>query len=98
MKVLVKNYTGTAKIWLDLPAIPQKGEYLEFSILKGMDGLSFKDKKLAEDSSAFIEGDDEENECGNPVYVVTSRTFHNNGVVELWGGWKNGAKSTKKQR
>lgn len=83
MKVLVGNYRGTAKIWLDLPAIPQKGEYLQFSVLEGMDGFSLKEKKLAEESSAFIDADNEENECGNPVYVVTSRTFHNNGVVEL---------------
>ena len=34
MKVLVKNYNGTSKIWLDLPGIPQKGDFLEFSILK----------------------------------------------------------------
>ena len=84
MKVLIRNYKGTAKIWLNLLTIPQKGEYLEFSILRGMDGLSPKEKKLAEESSAFIDADNEENECGNPVYVVTSRTFHNNGIVELW--------------
>ena len=54
MKVLVKNYNGTSKIWLDLPGIPQKGEILEFSILKGMDGLSIKEKKLAEESSEFL--------------------------------------------
>ena len=45
MKVLVKNHKGTAEIWLDLAAIPQKGEYLMFSILEGMDGLTFKEKK-----------------------------------------------------
>jgi hypothetical protein len=83
MKVLVINYTHTAKIWLDLPAIPEKGEYLEFSVLDGLEGLSLKEKKLAEDSSEFIDDDNEENECGNPVYVVTNRTFYNNGVVEL---------------
>lgn len=83
MKVLVKNYNGTAKVWLDLPAIPQKGEYLMFSILEGMDGLQLKEKKLAEESSSFIDDDNEENECGNPAYVVTSREFHNNGVVVL---------------
>lgn len=84
MKVLVKNYNGTSQIWLDLPEIPQKGEILEFSILKGMDGLSIKEKRLAEESSEFLKADNEENEGGNPVYVVTSRIFHNNGVVELW--------------
>lgn len=47
MKVLVKNYRGTAEIWLDLAAIPQKGEYLMFSILEGMDGLALKEKKIS---------------------------------------------------
>ena len=65
------------------PSIPQEGEYLEFSVLRGMGGLSKKEKALAEERSAFIDDDNEENECGNPVYIVTSRTFHNNGVVEL---------------
>lgn len=84
MKVLVKNHKGTAEIWLDLEAIPQKGEYLMFSILEGMDGLALKEKKLAEESSSFIDDDNEENECGNPAYVVTDRQFHNNGVVVLY--------------
>ena len=84
MKVLVRNYRGTARIWLDLPAIPQKGEYLEFSILEDMEGLSPKEEKLAEESTAFIDADNEENELGNPVYVVTSREFHNDGGVVLW--------------
>lgn len=83
MKVLVRNYKHTAKIWLDLPAIPEKGEYLMFSVVEGLDGISLKEKKLAEDSSAFIDDDNDENECGNPAYVVTDRTFFNNGVVEL---------------
>lgn len=56
---------------------------MEFSVLRGMGGLSKKEKALAEERSAFIDDDNEENECGNPVYIVTSRTFHNNGVVEL---------------
>lgn len=84
MKVLVKNHRGTAEIWLDLAAIPQKGEYLMFSILEGMDGLELKEKKLAEESTSFIDDDNEENECGNPAYVVIDREFHNNGVVVLY--------------
>ena len=82
MEVLVKNYTNTAEIWLNLPTIPQKGECFLFSYLRGMDGLSPKEKKLAEESTAFLEKD-EENVSGNPMYVVTSRTFHNHGVVVL---------------
>lgn len=74
----------TAKIWLDLAAIPQKGEFLMFSILEGMDGLTFKEKKLAEESTSFIDDDNEENEGGNHAYIVTEREFHNNGVVVLY--------------
>ena len=84
MKVLVKNHKVTAEIWLDLAAIPQKGEYLMFSILEGMDGLTFKEKKLAEESTSFIDDDNEENEGGNHAYIVTEREFHNNGVVVLY--------------
>ena len=84
MKVLVKNHKGTAEILLDLAAIPQKGEYLMFSILEGMDGLTFKEKKLAEESTSFIDDDNEENEGGNHAYIVTEREFHNNGVVVLY--------------
>ena len=84
MKVLVKNHKGTAEIWLDLEAIPQKGEYLMFSILDGMEGLKLKEKKLAEESTSFIDDDNEENEGGNPAYIVTEREFHNNGVVVLY--------------
>lgn len=83
MKVFVRNYMGTTGIWLELPCIPQKGEYLVFSVLKGTDDISHKVQKLAEDSTDFLIADEEENETGNPAYIVTSRTFHNNGVVEL---------------
>ena len=31
-----------------------RGDFLEFSILKGMDGLSIKEKRLAEESSEFL--------------------------------------------
>ena len=82
MKVLVKSYKGTAGVWLDLPAIPQKGEELCFSMLTGLKGLARKEKRIAEESTAFIR-DDEENENGNALYFVTNRTFHNNGVVVL---------------
>lgn len=37
-----------------MPEIPQKGEILGFSILKGMNGLSIKEKRLAEESSEFL--------------------------------------------
>lgn len=86
MKVFVRNYKGnymdTTGIWLELPCIPQKGEYLVFSVLEGDDGLSRKEQKLAKESTDFLLAD-EESDTGNPTYIVISRTFHNNGVVEL---------------
>lgn len=80
MKVLVKS--GMRKIWLDLPAIPQKGEELMFSMLKGMEGLTREEKTVAKESTAFLEND-VSNINGCPEYIVTERIFHNSGIVEL---------------